>query len=56
VLVIACRGKERAGRLAVPLEYFGAARRILMDRVASRQLQFPQAPLDLGGHDERQDV
>ena len=56
VLVIVCRGEERAGRLTVPIEHFGAARRILMDRMASRQLHFPQAPLDLGGHDERQDV
>jgi hypothetical protein len=56
VLVIVFRHKERAGRLTVPLEHFGAARRILRDRVASHQLQFPHPPLDLGGHDERQDV
>jgi hypothetical protein len=56
VLVIVCRHKERAGRLTVPVEHFGAARRILRDQVASHQLHFTHPPLDLGGHDEREDV
>jgi hypothetical protein len=56
VLVIVCHQKEQAGHLTVPSEHLGAARRILRDRVASHQLKFTHPPLDLGGHDERQDV
>jgi hypothetical protein len=55
VLVAAYRHR-RAGRLTVPLEYLGAARRVLRDRIAAHQIQFTPGPLDLGGHDERQDI
>ena len=47
---------EQAGRLTVPLEHLGAARRVLRDRIAAHQIHFTPGPLDLGGHDERQDV
>ena len=55
VLVVAHRHRQ-AGRLTVPLDQFGAARRILHDRIAAHQIHFTPGPLDLGGHDERQDV
>jgi hypothetical protein len=55
VLVAAYRHRL-AGRLTVPLNQFGAARRILRDRIAAHQIHFTPGPLDLGGHDERQDV
>jgi len=56
ILVIVSSHRERAGRLTVPPEHYGAARRILRDRIKSHQLQFKHPPLDLGGHDEREDV
>ena len=55
VLVVAY-GRRRAGRLTVPLADLGAARRVLRDRIAAHRIQFSPGPLDLGGHDERQDV
>lgn len=56
VLVVAWGRRERAGRLTVPPESHGAARRVLRDRIAAHELHFRHPPLDLGGHDERQDV
>jgi len=55
VLIVA-HTHEGAGRLTVPLEHLGAARRVLRDRIAAHQIHFTPGPLDLGGHDERQDV
>jgi hypothetical protein len=55
-VLIAAHGHQRAGRLTVPLEHLGAARRVLRDRIAAHQIHFTPGPLDLGGHDERQDV
>jgi hypothetical protein len=55
VLVVA-HTHQRAGRLTVPLEQLGAARRVLRDRIAAHQIQFTPGPLDLGGHDGREDV
>lgn len=55
VLVVAHRHR-RAGRLTVPLERLGEARRVLRDRIAAHQVSFTPGPLDLGGHDERNDV
>ncbi|MFO7694228.1 MAG: hypothetical protein R6V57_14160 [Vicinamibacterales bacterium] len=55
VLIVA-HAHQQAGRLTVPLEQLGAARRVLRDRIAAHQIHFTPGPLDLGGHDERQDV
>ena len=55
VLVVAHR-RQQAGRLTVPLDQLGAARRVLRDRIAAHEIHFTPGPLDLGGHDERQDV
>jgi hypothetical protein len=55
-VLVAAHRRQRAGRLTVPLEHFGAARRVLRDRIAAHQLHFTPGPLDLGGHDERQDI
>jgi hypothetical protein len=56
VLVAACSRRQRAGLLTVPREQFGAARRVLRDRIAAREIRYAHPPLDLGGHDERDDV
>ena len=55
-VLVAAHRHRRAGRLTVPLEQLGAARRVLRDRIAADQIHFTPGPLDLGGHDERQDV
>ncbi len=56
VLVAACGRRERAGLLTVPPDQFGAARRVLRDRIAAHQIHYTHPPLDLGGHDARNDV
>jgi hypothetical protein len=43
-------------RLAVPSNLYGQARRLLRDRIASHDIQFAGQALDLGGHDEREDI
>ena len=55
-MLVAAHAHQRAGRLTVPLEHLGAARRVLRDRIAAHQIHFTPGPLDLGGHDEREDV
>jgi hypothetical protein len=45
-----------ARRLAVPHKHYGEARRLLRDKIAAHDLQFTGEALDLGGHDEREDV
>jgi len=49
------RMKPLARRLDVPQRYYGEARRLLRDRIKSHQIQY-RGDLDLGGHDEREDV
>lgn len=55
-VLVAVYGHRRAGRLTVPIERLGMARRVLRDRIAAHQIQFTPGPLDLGGHDVRDDV
>jgi hypothetical protein len=55
-LVVIYRMKNFARRLVVPESYYGAARRLLRDKIAAHDIQFPEKPLDLGAHDERDDV
>jgi hypothetical protein len=40
----------------VPPEYYGAARRLLRDKITGHDIQFTGKALDLGAHDEREDV
>ena len=42
-----------ARSLAVPLEHYGAARRLLRDKIGEHAIQFQDTGLNLGGHDER---
>jgi hypothetical protein len=55
-LVVSHRGREVARRLIVPQAAYGAARRLLRDRIASHDIHFTGKMLDLGAHDERDDV
>jgi hypothetical protein len=54
-LIVISRIRNLARKLAVPLEHYGAARRVLRDKIGEHEIQFG-AGLDLGGHDERDDA
>ena len=54
-LVITSRLRALAHKLIVPGDKYGAARRILRDKIGEHTIQLGSG-LDLGGHDEREDV
>jgi hypothetical protein len=55
-LVLIYRMRAFARSLVVPEVYYGAARRLLRDKIATYDIHFAGKPLDLGMHDERDDV
>jgi hypothetical protein len=55
-LVLMHRMRAFARRLVVPDSYYGAARRLLRDKIAAHDIHFTGKTLDLGLHDERDDV
>jgi len=55
-LIVASRLRNLARRLAVPVESWGAARRLLHDKIAQHHIQFTGTGLDLGERDERESV
>ena len=55
-LIVISRVRNLARRLAVPVEQYGASRRLLRDKIATHAIQFSGTGLDLGQHDEREDV
>lgn len=55
-LVVISRLKNLARVLPVPLEHYGAARRVLRDKIHEHRIHFAGTGLDLGGHDERDDT
>jgi hypothetical protein len=55
-LVVVSGHRKRAWRLSVPPPLVGEARHILHERVKGHQLHFDAPLLDLGGHDEREDL
>ncbi len=55
-LVLMYRMRSFARRLIVPERYYGAARRLLRDKIAAHDIHFTGKTLDLGVHDERDDV
>ena len=55
-LMVISRLRDLARRLAVPMEHYGAARRLLRDKIAAHDIHFTGTGLDLGGHDERDAV
>jgi len=52
-LVIISRLRNLARRLIVPVENYGAARRLLRDKIATHDIHFSGTGLDLGDRDER---
>ena len=55
-LVMMFRWRNFAKSLIVPQPYYGAARRLLRDKIAAHDIHFTGKTLDLGVHDERDDV
>ena len=55
-LVLTYRMRALARPLVVPQSCYGAARRLLRDKIAAYQIHFAGKALDLGMHDERDDV
>lgn len=55
-LVLIYRMRAFARRLDVPETFYGAARRVLRDKIAAHDIHFTGKSLDLGLHDERDDV
>ena len=55
-LILISRMRNLARRLVVPSVHYGAARRLLRDKIAAHDIHFSGTSLDLGGHDEREDV
>jgi hypothetical protein len=55
-LVLIDRMRQFGRKLTVPESYYGAARRVLRDRIAAHDIHFTGKSLDLGEHDERDDV
>ena len=55
-LIVISRIRNFARRLAVPLDNYGAARRLLRDKIAKNDIQFSGTGLDLGDYDARNEV
>ena len=52
-----CRASSSwPGPLIVPERHYGAVRRLLRDKIGAHDIMFAGESLDLGGHDEREDV
>jgi hypothetical protein len=55
-LIVISRLRNLARRLAVPLDQYAAARRLLRDKIGEHQIHFFGTGLDLGVHDERDEA
>jgi hypothetical protein len=55
-LVIVSRLRSLARRLVVPGAHYGAARRLLREKIAAHDIQLLHTGLELGAHDEIDDV
>jgi hypothetical protein len=55
-LVIISRLRNLARRLNVPAQHYGAARRLLRDKISKHDIHFSGTGLDLLDHDEREDI
>ncbi len=52
-LLVLSRLRKLARRLAVPPEYYGAARKLLREKIGEHEIHFSGTGLDLGAYDER---
>jgi hypothetical protein len=55
-LIVISRLRNLARRLIVPGDKYGAARRLLRDKIGDHEIQFHGTGLDLGAHDERDEA
>ncbi len=55
-LLLIPRMKQVARTLVVPTAFYGAARRLLRDKIEDHDIDFWGKPLDLGAHDDRDDA
>jgi len=55
-LIVIERSRNLARRLAVPAQYYAAARRVLRDKIGEHAIQFAGTGLQLDGHDAREDA
>jgi hypothetical protein len=55
-LILISRLRSLARRLIVPGDKYGAARRILRDKIGEHAIHFGGTGLDLGAHDERDEA
>jgi hypothetical protein len=55
-LVVISRLRNLARRLNVPGDKYGAARRLLRDKIGEHAIHFTGTGLDLGAHDERDEA
>jgi hypothetical protein len=55
-LLVMPRMKTLARRLDVPDRYYGEVRRLLRDRIAGQEITLGDKALDLGSHDQNEDV
>ena|SRR6185436_15856138 len=55
-LVVISRLRNLARRLAVPVEHYAAARRLLREKIGEHEIHFSGTGLDLGVRDERDEA
>lgn len=55
-LIVSSRLRKLARRLIVPGDKYGAARRLLRDKIGQHEIHFTGTGLDLGAHDERDEA
>jgi hypothetical protein len=55
-LIVISRLRNLARRLIVPGDKYGAARRLLRDKIGEHEIHFTGTGLDLGSHDERDEA
>jgi len=55
-LIVISRLRNLAQKLAVPSEHYGAARRLLRDKIGAHEIHFSGTGLDLGDRDERDEA
>ncbi len=55
-LIVISRLRNLARRLVVPGDKYGAARRLLRDKIGEHEIHFTGTGLDLGVHDERDEA
>jgi hypothetical protein len=55
-LIVISRLRNLARRLTVPGDRYGAARRLLRDKIAAHEIHFTGTGLDLDEHDERDEA